>query len=86
LREVDIAMGLSKQQITNLIGLIASTHEDDLDCDGCLNRVAEYADHELAGLPASEAADKVRRHLESCPCCADEYQALLDALAGIDES
>ena len=76
-------MALSKKQIENLLGLIAKTQEDCLDCDCCFDKIAEFAEAELEGRSLCEAMQAVKVHLESCPCCADEYQMLLDGLKGL---
>lgn len=78
-------MTLSREQIDKLLGLVSTTQDDELDCDGCLSRVAEFADAQLANLPLSDALKAVEVHMESCPCCADEYQALMDALQTLKE-
>lgn len=78
-------MALTHEQIDKLLGLIGSTQEDDLDCDGCLDHIAEFADVQLANRSLPDALQAVQQHLESCACCADEYQALLDGLHGLEQ-
>lgn len=73
-------MELTPEQIDTLLKLVANTQPDDLDCDGCLDHIAEFADTELAGHSLCEAMYKVRIHLENCHCCQSEYQQLLEAL------
>ena len=77
-------MALTREQIEKLLGLVGSAGDDQLDCDGCLSHIAEFADMQLADRPLSEALQAVQLHLESCACCADEYQALLDGLRGLE--
>ena len=76
---------LTKEQIQNLVGLIASTESNQISCDECFGQIAEYAEAELANRTLSEAMMIVQRHLEQCPCCNDEYEALLDAMREIDD-
>lgn len=78
-------MSLTREQIDKLLQLVSSTQDDSLDCDGCLENIAEFADTQLAHRPLSEVLQSVETHLRSCPCCADEYQALLDALRALEE-
>lgn len=73
-------MALTNEQIKTLMSLVSATCDDCLDCDGCYDRVAEFAEAELTGRPLCEALCAVRTHLKNCPCCADEYRALLAAL------
>jgi predicted anti-sigma-YlaC factor YlaD len=35
----------------------------------------------LAGLNLCESMKLVQNHLENCPCCQDEFEALLAALS-----
>ena len=81
-------MSLSPEKIKNLIELAATTLDDRLDCDGCLERISEFAEAHLIGRSASDAYKAVRLHLESCRCCRDEFEALLAALStlGADDS
>ena len=74
---------LTKKQIAALLGLVGQTKDDGLDCECCFDRIAEFADAELEGRSLCEAMMAVKTHLDSCACCADEYQALLEALKAI---
>lgn len=76
-------MPISKDQMKTLLSLVAATRPDDMDCDGCLDRVAEYAELELGSLEIPAALQAVERHLEQCPCCEDEYRMLLDGLRAL---
>jgi len=78
-------MALSREQINQLLRLVSTTQDDPLDCDGCLAQIAEFADTKLADRPLSEALKAVQIHLESCHCCAAEYQALLDGLRALED-
>jgi len=78
-------VSLSPEKIKKLIDLVATTQNDPLDCDGCLERIAEFAEAHLAGRSLSAALGSVRMHLESCGCCQDEFEALLAALGTLDE-
>lgn len=73
-------MELTPQQINSLLKLVANSQPDQLDCDGCQEHIAEFADSELAGRDLCDAMRRVRSHLRNCGCCQAEYQQLLDAL------
>jgi len=78
-------VSLSPENIKKLIDLVATTRNDALDCDGCLEQIAEFAEARFAGRSLSLARETVRIHLESCGCCQHEYKALLDALGALGE-
>lgn len=73
-------MPLSKQQIDTLLTLVVNSTPDTMSCDGCLVNVAQFAEAELMGASLCDSMQKVQVHLQNCPCCNDEYQALLAAL------
>ena len=75
---------LSKEQVQILVGLISTTETDQLSCDDCFGRIGEYAEMALEGRELSEGMQVIQTHLEQCPCCKDEYEALLDALRELE--
>ncbi|MBI1311248.1 hypothetical protein GC176_08065 [bacterium] len=78
-------MPLTRQQIAMLMQLVAETTSDELDCSGCLDHLAEFAETHLAGQPLSDALEEVRTHLKNCHCCEHEFQSFLEALKGMSD-
>lgn len=76
---------LTTNQIQTLVGLIVTTQPDKISCDDCLGEIGKFAEIALEGRELSEGMQVIQRHLEQCPCCKGEYEALLDALKEIDE-
>lgn len=76
-------MSLTQDQISILMQLVAETTPDELDCTGCLDQLAEFAETHLAGRPLSDALAEVQIHMKNCPCCEHEFQSFLEALQGI---
>lgn len=77
-------MSLSKEQIETLLKVVAITSDDGLDCDGCFGQVAEFAEAKLANNSLCDAMKLVAVHLENCPCCQDEFEALLAAMSEVE--
>ena len=73
-------MSLSVDQIQSLVGLIVTTEPDQASCDDCYGQIGEFAEISLEGRELSEGMASIQRHLEQCPCCRGEYEALLEAL------
>ena len=71
---------LSIEQIQTLFGLIVTTETDTLNCDECFGRVGEFAECALEGRDPEEGMKVIQRHLEQCPCCKGEFEALMEAL------
>ena len=77
-------MALNQKEIDALLQLVGLTREQELDCDGCLEHVAEFVERELAGRSVPEGLSAVAHHLAICPECQEEYQVLQNALAGLE--
>ena len=67
---------LTSEQIKELVRAIEQTHEHELSCRECQSFVAEFADHQLAGLPLDDVLKRVEQHLALCPECREQFSAL----------
>jgi hypothetical protein len=77
---------LTSGQITGLMQLIGLTREREIDCDQCVEQVAEFAEQRIAGRPLTEALRLVEHHLAVCADCREEFTALQVALAGLESA
>jgi uncharacterized protein with PIN domain len=77
-------MSLSREEIAELLRLIGLTRDEEIDCEGCLARVAEFAERELAGRSVPAGLEAVAHHLSICSECCEEYESLLQALKAMD--
>ena len=75
-------MALSRKEIDALMKAIALTRSDELNCDECLKKLAEFAEGSLEGKSIDDSLKAVEHHLAICPECQEEYQTLLAALKG----
>lgn len=78
-------MSLNNDQIKQLVKMIASVGPDELDCDGCSRKIAEFAEHHLLGKTLQQSQQAVKNHLENCHCCEMEFKSLLEALENAEE-
>ena len=65
-----------------LVRVVAETHETEIGCDECFERLDSFAETELeiSGAEARAAMPLVGDHLDKCPDCRSEFEALLTAL------
>lgn len=63
-----------------MVGLIVTTEPDQVSCDQCYGQIGEFAELAFQGRELPEGMKIIQRHLEQCPCCKAEYEALLEAL------
>lgn len=78
-------MALSKKEIDGLMRLIGLTNKEEINCEECLQLVAEFAESQLMGKSVPEGLQIVEHHLSVCSECHEEYEALQQALKSIDE-
>jgi hypothetical protein len=50
----------------------------ELTCDECFAHLDRYVELELSGADADKAIPGLRAHLEGCPACREDHEALLD--------
>ena len=64
-----------------VLDLIRYLENCDMDCEQVFNTLDQYAEIEIRKEDAARLMPLVHTHLEMCPECCDEYEALLDVLA-----
>ncbi len=78
---MELNNSLTKNNLKFLLQLIQITEPDDSDCSSCLSRLAQFADSQGHGLAKNNSLEFVEHHLRQCPCCEDEFESLLVAIA-----
>ena len=71
---------LKRDDVVKLVRVVAETHETEIGCDECFERLDIFAETELSGVDASAAMPLVGDHLEKCADCRSQFEALLGAL------
>ncbi len=79
-------MKLTKDLLRKMIRAIKDTQPDEIGCDDCFEKLHEFAEMELAGKSPDEAMPLVKDHLDRCGNCREEYEALLEAMRGLEEA
>ena len=69
----------NRDQLAQLARIIAETAPDEIDCETVLDRVASYLETSQRGEALPEDLQAVAQHLEVCPECKQEFDALLRA-------
>ncbi len=78
-------MAITYTRAVQMLTSISKAVPDQLDCDGCFELLSEFADRELQGGELSDSLELVVTHLSQCPCCAYEYETLVEAIRAADE-
>ena len=71
----------SREQLALLARLVAETAPEEINCEEVLDRIAAFLEsHRGEPLPPELAT--IHQHLEICPECREEFEALLRAVDG----
>ena len=60
-----------------LLGMLSMTDEQELSCDDVFALLDQFAELVKRGEDASHLMPMVQKHLNMCPDCREEYEALL---------
>ncbi len=70
-------MHLSNEMLKDFFEIIAITHEKEMDCDEVFVVIDEFVELVTLGEDLSELMPLVQLHLQLCPACYEEFEALL---------
>ena len=70
----------ANQAVLGFLQVLESVREEECSCDKIYKKIDEYVEREVAKEDAAELMPLVREHLDLCPECCEEYEALLDIL------
>jgi hypothetical protein len=73
---------LKRGDVIKLVRVVAETHETEIGCDECFERLDLFAEAELSRVDARAAMPLVGDHLDKCADCRSKFEALLRALLG----
>jgi len=75
---------LNGRFLKKMVRMVLATREEEIGCEECFEQVDRFAELVLDGKPAAEAMPLVQDHLEKCPDCREEFEALLEALRAVE--
>jgi hypothetical protein len=62
----------------NWLKNIYETQDEEISCTECFDLVSRFVELETSGQDAAAKLPQVKQHLNQCPACQDEYEALRD--------
>ena len=71
---------LPNETVLGFLQVLESVQEEGCSCDEVFHHIDEYVEREVDKKDAQELMPLVREHLDLCPDCCEEYEALLDIL------
>jgi hypothetical protein len=79
-------MELNPDQLKKIVRGVLMTRPDEIGCDECFERLDHFVEEVLAGKNAAEAMPLVQDHLDRCPECREEFEALVMVLQSVGPS
>jgi hypothetical protein len=71
---------LPNEAVLGFLQVLENVQEEGCSCDEVFIRIDEYVEREVDQKDAENLMPLVREHLDLCPDCCEEYEALLDIL------
>jgi len=73
-------MAMTSDQAEKMLRMIEHTQEEELSCDEVFELLDVYAEMAARGEDVRELFPLVEHHLEMCPDCREEYEAVMRIL------
>ena len=70
----------SPDPMAGLLNMLAKTEAHEIACDDVFKILAEFAEMNQRGEDVAVMMPLVKKHLELCPDCREEYEILMDVL------
>ena len=71
---------LQDEVIVKFLRILEDVRAEDMSCDELFIRLDEFVETEVQSHDAEKLMPLVREHLDMCPDCDEEYEALLTVL------
>ena len=71
---------LQDEVIVKFLRILEGVREEEMSCDEMFTRLDEFVETEVHSKDAEKLMPLLREHLDMCPDCDEEYEALLTVL------
>lgn len=68
---------LSNEAVLGFLRVLEKMDKEEVTCDELYNQLDEYVEREVNVHDAARIMPLIREHLDVCPGCCEEYEALL---------
>ena len=70
----------SSAMMENLLNKLVMTEDQEISCDDVHELIDQFTEMEMRGEDVARLMPLVQKHLDLCPDCREEHEALLQAL------
>jgi hypothetical protein len=71
---------LSNEAVLGFLRALESVEKEDVTCDELYKKLDEYVERQVDKKDAAQLMPFMREHLDACPDCCEEYEALLHVI------
>jgi hypothetical protein len=68
---------LSDEAVLGFLRVLETVEAEEISCNELYEKLDEYVEHEVDGKDAAKVMPLMREHIDLCPDCCEEYEALL---------
>ena len=76
---------LPNDAVLGFLRVLEEGRAEEISCDEIYSKLDEYVEREANKKDAAQLMPLIREHLDICPECCDEYEALLDVVIETDQ-
>jgi len=84
IKRIRHSLGLQKElpqeTVIGIMRVLETMPTEEMTCDDLYARLDEYVEREMNKKDAAQIMPILREHLDVCPECCEEYEALLEVL------
>ena len=84
IKRIRHSLGLQKElpeeTVLGIMHVLDTVPDDEITCEELYVRLDEYVEREVDKKDAAQIMPILREHLDVCPECCEEYEALLEVL------
>lgn len=76
---------LSTEAVLGFLRVLETEDKEEITCDELYAKLDQYVEREVDQKDAAKIMPLMREHLDVCPECCDEYEALLHVIKETDQ-
>jgi hypothetical protein len=85
IKQIRVSLGLKKDlsddAVMGILRVLDEVPVEEISCAELFTKLDEYVEREVDQKDAAYIMPVIREHLDVCPECCEEYEALLDVLS-----
>lgn len=78
-------LDIQDEVVLKFLQILENVREEEMSCDQMFIQLDEFVEHEVKSRDAARIMPLIQEHIDMCPECCDEYQALLTVLENSKE-